>query len=70
MGTEHHDAQLRVDIATKKRGYSSVRWAGYHLRDYKKQALDWHSYGPVKRVPKGCINTPMDVPAVGAVATV
>ena len=27
MATEHHDAQLRVDLATKKRGYSSARWA-------------------------------------------
>ena len=32
--------------------------------------LDWYSYGPVKRVPEGCINAPMDVPAVAAVAAV
>ena len=69
MATEHHDAQLRVDLATKKRGYSSARWPDYHKRDYKKQALDWYGYGPVKRVPKGCINAPapVGVPAVAEV---
>ena len=69
MATEHRDAQLRIDLATKRRGYSSARWPDYHKRDYKKQALDWYWYGPVKRVPEGCINAPpaVDVPAVAAV---
>ena len=56
-------------LATKKRGYSSARWPDYHKRDYKKQAVDWYGYGPVKRVPKGCINAPapVGVPAVAEV---